>query len=95
MLAISLEVMGTLCMRNTIQNELWLFPAYALYGAAFSLFPFVLRDIPLPFAYALWSGMGTGCVSVLSIFLFGDKINWVNWLGLLSVIAGVVPFQIV
>lgn len=44
MLAISLEVMWTLCMRNPIQNELWLLPAYSLYGAAFSLFPFVLLE---------------------------------------------------
>ena len=73
--AILLEVGGTLCMRMTFQNEWWRVPAYVLYAASFSLFPWVLQYISLSIAYAAWCAIGIVAVSTTSMLFFGEGMQ--------------------
>lgn len=75
-LAIVLEVTGTMCMRLAGETrEAWRFPAYVAYAGSFSLFPWILRDIPLSVAYATWSAVGTLSVAIGGVLMFGDVLD--------------------
>lgn len=73
--AIFFEVIGTICMKLTAESELWRIGAYVSYALSFSLFPTVLKYIPLSIAYATWSGLGTMSVMLVSIFFFNEVLN--------------------
>ena len=70
--AIGLEVGGTLCMRLVTKSEWWRIPAYTLYAAAFSLFPWIMEDVPIAIAYATWSAAGSAAVAAISAIAFDD-----------------------
>ena len=80
--AIVLEVGGTLCMRMVDRTEWWRLPAYVLYGAAFSLFPWIVRDVPLAVAYAMWSGVGSALVALACAVVFRDALAWTQWVAI-------------
>lgn len=58
-LTILLEVLATTSMKLAESSPLWYVGVFAGYGACFSIFPLVLRKMPLGVAYAIWSGLGT------------------------------------
>ena len=89
--AIVFEVLGTLCLRFVASNEWWRLPSYMLYAAAFSLFPWVLKDVTLAVAYATWSAAGTAAVALISTVVIGDSLSSVQ----IGAIAGIVGSIIV
>lgn len=74
--AVVLEVGGTVCMRLVGPGrDWWRIPAYVLYAASFSLFPWIVEDVPLTTAYATWSALGTAVVALIGVVWFGDALN--------------------
>eukprot|EP00966_Prymnesium_polylepis_P312480 7220813-Prymnesium_polylepis.1 len=53
---IALEVFATTSMKLAERSALWYIGVFGGYTACFSIFPLVLRSIPLGVAYAIWSG---------------------------------------
>ena len=73
--AIAAEVAGTICMKLTTQADLWRIGAYVCYALSFSLFPIILKQIPLSVAYATWSAMGTVSITIISTMFFAEALN--------------------
>ena len=91
---IALEVAATTCMKLAASNSLWNIGVFSGYIACFSLFPLVLRSIPLNVAYAIWSGCGTAATCLVGSLLFGETVNARKLLCLALIILGVVGLNV-
>lgn len=60
------------------------------YILAFYFLSLTLRCIPVGVAYAVWSGLGMVLVSVISLVLYGQKLDFAAILGMEFIIAGVI-----
>ena len=76
-LAIFSEVMATASLKSTEGfTKLW--PSVLVlvgYSAAFYFLSLTLDSIPIGIAYAIWSGVGVAAITLVSIFLFDQKID--------------------
>lgn len=54
-----------------------------------------LNFLPLSVAYAIWVGLGTALIYLISIFLFNEPVSLIKFIGVLMVIGGVVSLQII
>lgn len=94
--AIISEVFGSsmLKMTATTKNKLPIFGIIIGYGAAFYLLSFALLSIPLSFAYAVWSGVGTALTATVGFLIFKEKVQRQAIIGILLLIVGVVLMKI-
>mmetsp|Transcript_25488 Transcript_25488/g.101568 ORF Transcript_25488/g.101568 Transcript_25488/m.101568 type:complete len:119 (+) Transcript_25488:1354-1710(+) len=89
-LTICLEVLGTTCMKLTATSNLYYIGVALGYGLCFSVFPMVLRQMPLGVAYAIWSGAGTVATAAVSATFFGESMTLPKILSIGCIVVGVV-----
>jgi small multidrug resistance pump len=58
------------------------------YGAAFYFLSLALRTMPVAIAYALWSGLGTVLVTILSWLALRQPIEFSQVAGILLIVVG-------
>ncbi|MNI26840.1 Quaternary ammonium compound-resistance protein QacC [compost metagenome] len=61
---------------------------------AFYFLSLSLKSIPLNFAYATWSGLGTVITVVISVMIWKEKINVASVLGIILIVVGVVVLNL-
>lgn len=59
------------------------------YCVAFYCLSLTLRTLPVGIAYAIWSGAGIVLVSLIGLFLYGQKLDFWALVGIGFIIAGV------
>lgn len=47
------------------------------------------KEIPIGTAYAVWTGIGTGCTFLIGVCWFNDGLTLMRGLGVLLIVAGV------
>jgi small multidrug resistance pump len=91
--AILCEVVATLALRAT-SGFTRVVPSVAVvvgYVACFALLGLALKaGLNLNVGYAIWSGVGTAVIAVVSTFLFRERLTALGVLGIALVVAGVV-----
>ncbi|MBO6636826.1 MAG: QacE family quaternary ammonium compound efflux SMR transporter [Roseitalea sp.] len=60
------------------------------YAVAFYFLALTLRTIPVGVAYAIWAGAGIVIISLIGLFLFGQKLDAAAIAGIGLIVAGVV-----
>ena len=60
------------------------------YIASFYLLSVALKTLPLGVAYAVWSGLGTVLIAIVSVAVFGQKLDAMAILGITMIVGGVV-----
>lgn len=91
-LAIVAEIIATIALQAT-QGFSKLWPSVltlAGYALAFYFLSLTLRSIPLGIAYAIWSGVGIVCVSIIAYFLYKQSLDLPAILGMSMIVGGVV-----
>ena len=91
-LAIVAEIIATSALQAT-QGFTKLWPSVLTllgYGLAFYFLSLTLRSIPLGIAYAIWSGVGIVCVSIIAYFLYKQSLDLPAVLGMFMIVGGVV-----
>ena len=95
-LAIFSEVMATASLKSTEGfTKLW--PSVLVlvgYSAAFYFLSLTLDSIPIGIAYAIWSGVGVAAITLVSIFLFDQKIDTAGFIGIGLIVAGVIVLRL-
>ncbi|MCP8894083.1 EamA family transporter [Shinella daejeonensis] len=94
--AIVFEVLGTSAMQAA-QHFTRLVPTITMivcYGVAFFFLSWSLRYVPVGIAYAIWSGLGIVLISLVGVFVFGQKLDLAAMLGLGLIIAGVLVLNL-
>ena len=92
LIAIICEVIGTMLL-SVSENFTKPLPTITFtisYILAFYLLTFAINDIPIAIAYAIWSGLGIFCISILSYFIYGQILQWQSIFGLLLIVLGVI-----
>jgi spermidine export protein MdtI len=56
--------------------------------AAFTCFSQAVKGFDLSVAYALWGGFGVVATALAGLVFFGQQLNWRGWLGILTLILG-------
>lgn len=90
--AILLEVTASTCLKYSAGFKVlpfaWL--ALILYAGSFYILSIVLVYIPFGVAYAIWSGLGILCVTLISVWIYKDSINLAGYIGIAVLSLGVV-----
>ncbi|CAM4263529.1 DMT family transporter [Paenibacillus typhae] len=91
-MAICFEIFGTTMLKlsDGFTNLLPGLGVVAGMGLSFYSLSMSLRVIPLSFAYAVWSGVGTAITALLGVVVWGDPFTFVSFLGIAAIIGGVV-----
>lgn len=76
-LAISFEVMGTLSIKQTSVTNSYYWGAFVAlcYMTSFFFLGLAVKKIDLGTAYAIWAGMGTTSIVVLSWLFFHENMS--------------------
>ena len=93
-LTIALEVFATTSMKLASTRPIWHLGTVVGYGSCFSVFPLVLRKMPLGVAYAIWSGVGTALTALIGAALFGEALSTQKVGALAVIVAGVVLLEL-
>ncbi|HJE19618.1 MAG TPA: multidrug efflux SMR transporter [Aliicoccus persicus] len=96
--AIVSEVFGTTMMKLTSISKnkkvLALLGVVVGYALSFYALSLALVSIPLSFAYATWSGVGTALTALVGFLVFKEKITVQMAFGILLLIVGIVLMRI-
>jgi small multidrug resistance pump len=95
-LAIVLEVSGTLCMKLS-EGFTKLIPVIAMltfYAVGLSLLAITLKTIDVSIAYAVWSGLGTALISIIGMLWFKEPFTALKIFSLFLIILGVVGLNL-
>lgn len=90
--AIIFEVAGTTLLKVSEGFTKWGFGSLSLlsYFICFYFLALALKFIPVGVAYAIWSGVGTVIIVLIGIFLFGQRLNFLSFLGIAMIVSGVI-----
>lgn len=92
--AIVFEVSGTLALRASFDQSVWLVLVVVGYLVSFGFLAAVLRQgAPIGVAYGIWGASGVALTAVFAYFLFDDPLTWVMSLGIVIVAAGVLVVE--
>jgi small multidrug resistance pump len=91
-IAILLEVAGTLCLKlsNGMARLLPVLGVVVFYVSTFVLMAISMKRLEVGTAYAVWAGVGTALVTVFGIIIFGESVAWSKLAGTLLIIGGVI-----
>ncbi|MBO6552523.1 MAG: QacE family quaternary ammonium compound efflux SMR transporter [Roseitalea sp.] len=91
-IAITGEVIGTSALKAS-ESFSRLGPSLitvAGYAVAFYFLALTLKTIPVGVAYAIWAGAGIVIISLIGLFVFGQKLDAAAIAGIGLIVAGVV-----
>jgi len=90
-IAITGEVVATTALKASDGFTKWNYGIISIvgYGVAFYFLSIVLKTMPVGIAYAIWAGAGVAMVTLIGIFLFGQKLDLYAYLGIALIVSGV------
>ncbi|MGB0488227.1 MAG: DMT family transporter [Candidatus Poseidoniaceae archaeon] len=95
-LAIMSEVIATASLKST-EGFTKPIPSIIVlvgYCAAFYFLSLTLDTISIGVAYAIWSGVGVATITIVSFFLYDQRIDLAGILGIGLIIAGVIVLRL-
>ena len=95
-IAIVSEVIGTSALKAS-EGFSKLTPSIIVvigYGTAFYFLSLTLKTIPVGIAYAMWSGVGVLLITLVGLFVFGQKVDLAGWIGIFLIATGVVVLNV-
>jgi small multidrug resistance pump len=91
-LAIITEIFATTMLKaaNSFTKLLPTVASLLGYACSFYFLAQTLKSIPLGIAYAIWSGLGIVCISILGYFIYHQKLDLPAIIGIIMIIGGCV-----
>ena len=88
-IAIAAEVVATTSLKAVtgFSKPLPLLLVVGGYVLAFSMLVLVMRTLPVGVVYAIWSGLGIVLVSLVAMFVYGQRLDPAALLGIGLIIA--------
>lgn len=90
--AIGIEVSATAALPRTdgFRSIGWTAAVLAGYALSIWMLTWVVREIPVSFAYAIWSGLGTAGIAVVGSVFLDEPLDLVKAGAIALIVAGVV-----
>ena len=95
-IAIAAELIATSSLKAVkgLSTPLPLLLVLVGYGISFWMLILVMRSLPVGIVYAIWSGLGIVLVSLVALFLYGQRLDLPAMLGIGLIIGGVVVINL-
>lgn len=95
-LAIVTEVGGTSLLKfsDGLRNLPPTAGSLVLYLVSLGLLALSLRQVEVSVAYAIWSGLGTALIVVISILFLGEVMSWTKFLFIGLIVVGAVGLNL-
>ena len=95
-LAIMVEVVSTslLKLSNGLTNLGPTLGSFGLYLVSLGLLALALNKIDVSVAYAIWSGLGTALIVLVSVFVLGESMTWAKGLFIALIVVGAVGLNL-
>ena len=81
-------------MKLASTRPIWHLGTVVGYGSCFSVFPLVLRKMPLGVAYAIWSGIGVVLTALIGVVVFRFALDAAALVGMGLIVAGVIVINV-
>ncbi len=96
LLAIGAEIAGTTLLKlsDGLRNLVPAAAAMILYFLSLGLLALSLNKLDVSVAYAIWSGLGTALIVVISIFFLGETITWAKFIFIALIVIGAVGLNL-
>lgn len=94
--AIFFGVFGTICMKLSGGLQKWK-PTLSLcifYVVSFSALTFALQGMDMSLVYAVWSGIGTVLIAIISYFVFDETMSIKKVISLFLIVLGVLGIHL-
>ncbi|MDL2314152.1 multidrug efflux SMR transporter [Desulfovibrio sp. OttesenSCG-928-C14] len=90
--AVVAELAGVVAMKLAADQETWLslIFMYAMIGFSFYLLSFVVEEVAMGLAYALWEAAGMTAVTLIGYLAFAEEMNAFKVAGIILLITGVI-----
>lgn len=94
--AIVLEIAANIFLKfsDGFRRKLYGILSLAAVLAAFSALSQAVKGIDLSVAYAIWGGFGVVATLAAGWILFGQRLNYKGWIGLVLLVAGMVMIKL-
>ena len=91
-IAIACEIAATSALKEShgMSRPVPAIAALAGYAVAFACLAQALNAIPLGVAYAIWSGVGILCLTLIGLLVYKQPITLIQYGGIMAIIVGVV-----
>lgn len=95
-IAIIFEVAGTLSIKQVMvtNNSYWIISVVVCFVITFSFIGMSVQKIDLGTAYAIWAGMGTTLIVLLSWLLFKEEMTLIKVIAIGLIIIGSVLLKL-
>ena len=95
-IAIVFEVLATLALKQSDGFNKMIPSLFVLVGYFICFYSLskVLQDLPVAIIYSIWSGLGIILISLASWYLFGQKINSIEMIGIGLIVAGIIIIKL-
>jgi small multidrug resistance pump len=95
-IAIVCEVLATTALKlsNGFSHAWWTIASVSGYALAFVMLSLSVKTLPLGLAYAIWAGVGTVTVFLISIIAFKSGAQPIAWVGVVLVAVGIIFLNI-
>jgi multidrug transporter EmrE-like cation transporter len=77
-------------LSNGFQQKYYALFAIISYAASFIFLTLALKQLPAGIANAIWAGASTLLVAIAGIYVFNEKLNWIQIVSMLFIIAGLI-----
>ena len=96
-LAVIADVIANVCLKksNGFANKKYGFASLALIGVAFLLMAQALVTLDLSIAYAVWGALGILLITCVDKAFFGLRIKPLGFVGIATMISGIVLLKMV
>ena len=90
-LAAILDVSANLLLEKSdgFKHKRYGIPALALVCIAFTLLAQVAQVMDLAIAYVTWGAMAILGTVASAWFLFGQRLNWIGWIGIVTIFTSI------
>lgn len=95
-IAIFFGVLGTISMKLSHGLKKWK-PSFSLvifYMISFVALTLAIRGMDVSMIYAIWSGVGTILIAIISIFIFEESMSLIKIMSILCIVIGVLGMHL-
>lgn len=96
LIAIFFGVLGTISMKLSHGLKKWKPTLYLIifYIISFVALTLAIRGMDVSMIYAIWSGIGTILIAIISIFIFEESMSFIKIMSITCIVIGVMGMHL-
>jgi spermidine export protein MdtI len=94
-MAALLDISANLLLEKSdgFKHKKYAIPALILVCVAFTLLAQVAKEMDLAIAYVTWGAMAILGTVTAAWFLLGQRLNWIGWLGVVTILTSIIVLK--